>query len=157
MARSKGPWWLGEKHTCNGMQKQESKQTKKPHKHLAQVAIGCKTICLGCSRVLSGNEQLGAVNTAQMQPGPQVPFLKVAGWGRDVFQLTETCVWVIQGLCNSLCLKLDLYRTGVKPRPHVRYRKGLDLLSICTVPRNGCLLASLRPPSLDTWPRTWAE
>lgn len=45
----------------------------------------------------------------------------------------------------------------MEPRLGVRYRKGLDLLSLCRVPRDGHLLPRVKPQSPEIQPQTWAE
>lgn len=146
-----------EAKVCGGWRKSTLATGCKKKKNLTGVAIGCKIIRPGCSRVLSGDEQLGAVHTSRMQPEPQVLPLKVVVWGSNIFSPQKLMSGSYQGLCNSLGLKLDLRRTRVEPSLLVRYKKGLDMLSLHIVPRNGYLLASLRPQSLDIWFRTWAE
>lgn len=44
----------------------------------------------------------------------------------------------------------------MEPRLGMKYRKGLDLLSLCRVPRDGHLLPGVIPQSPEIQPQTWA-
>lgn len=56
-------------------------------KYLPEAAIGCRAMSPGCSREVSGHEQLGG-NITLMQPEPQVLHLKVPLSGmRNIFSL----------------------------------------------------------------------